>query len=31
MSNEWELKVAYQQNFLVGKVLAILFLAKAFS
>ena len=30
LSNEWELKVVYQQNFLVGKMLVILFLAKAF-
>ena len=30
LNNEWELKVAYQQNFPVGKKLTILYLAKEF-
>ena len=30
LSNEWELKVVYQQNFLAGKKLQFFFLPKAF-
>ena len=31
LSNEWELKVVYQQNFLAGKKIAVLFFAQSFS
>ena len=30
LSNEWEMKIVYQQNFLVGKKISNLFLAKVF-
>ena len=31
LSNEWELKVVYQQKFLAGKKIAVLFFAQSFS